>query len=399
MTTSEEEPATSPRRPISRRQLLVAGGLGLVAAGLGQELARGALAAPRHPQALIQPGVLRAGPGPAGEIDAPLPRLRAERTTLVNRMIGVGGPVATGQRWYVYGADLGHMFEHQGRIYLGFGDTFGPSSTYPFLAQPPSDWRSNSLAWLTRTRRPPATLGIEGFVTNRPGHAKQLLYSEKAPGDTTVIPTYGISLGRRMVLHYMSVNHFVSNIEWTLNYSGLAYSDDDGEHWVIPPAAVWPGNSRFGQVAMVGVDPFVYLFGVPAGRLGSVSLARVRAQDMVNLDAYEYWDGRRWQGQEQAAATMVPAPVGELSVQWNSHYRAWLMTHQIVHEDRLVVRAARHLTGPWGDPVTIATGHRWPSCYAPFLTPAWNDGPELFYTMTIYYPYAVYFMRTRLTAV
>src|ERR687892_2086214 len=39
----------------------------------------------------------------------------------------VTGPTSrnrTDLRWYVYGTDLGHMFEHEGRLYMAFGDSF-----------------------------------------------------------------------------------------------------------------------------------------------------------------------------------------------------------------------------------------------------------------------------------
>lgn len=382
------------RREINRRRLLIAGGSAAAAAGLGLGGCY-SLQDQQVPRTVVQPGALRAGPTVREEIDGSPPDLRVVRTTMLNTIVESQN---TGKNWYVYGADLGHMFLHKGKVHIVFGDTFGPSNAFPFLTAPVKDWRSSSLGTLAPSGRPTRGLTIDGFVTDRPGHAMELYPSKKDfKTETTVIPTYGISLGDRMVMHYMSVRQFLSGKEWTLNYSGFAYSDDDGQSWVQDPDATWPHDSKFGQVAMLGIAPWVYLFGVPGGRLGSVSLARVRADDMLNVDAYQFWDGETWQDSADAATAIVPGPVGELAVQWNSHYRAWLMTHQNVVDQTLVLRTARHLTGPWSDPVEIANAGRWSTCYAPFLTPLWNDGPEIFYTMTRYDPYTVYTMHTSLS--
>lgn len=381
------------RREIDRRRLLIAGGSAAAAAGLGLA---GCTPAPDDevPKSAVEAGALHEGPGPGGEAGGPPPKLRVLKTTMLNRIVG---PENTGKNWYVYGADLGHMFMHKGKIHIVFGDTFGPSTGYPFLSVPPNDWRSSSLGTIAPVDRPRSGLTIDGFVTDRPGHAMQLYPSKKDfKTETTVIPTYGISLGDRMVMHYMSVRQFFSGKEWTLNYSGFAYSDDDGQNWVQDPDATWPHDSKFGQVGMVGIDPWVYLFGVPGGRLGSVSLARVRADDILDVHAYQFWDGTGWRSKAEAATTVVQGPVGELAVQWNSHYQAWLMTHQNVVTEQLMLRTARHLTGPWSDPVEIANAKRWSTCYAPFITPLWNDGPEIYYTMTRYAPYTVYTMHTSL---
>lgn len=73
----------------------------------------------------------------------------------------------------------------------------------------------------------------------------------------------------------MSVHEFGPPGQWSLNHSGLAYSDDNGLTWTKSPDAVWPGDSNFGQVAFVKSGEEVYLFGIPGGRFGHAELARV----------------------------------------------------------------------------------------------------------------------------
>src|SRR3712207_9486665 len=66
-------------------------------------------------------------------------------TYQIARLTGPGSINNTAARWNVYGTDLGRMFEHRGRIYMAFGDTYGPPGRPPRFG---SDWRRNVLAWL-----------------------------------------------------------------------------------------------------------------------------------------------------------------------------------------------------------------------------------------------------------
>src|SRR5207248_6602149 len=95
------------------------------------------------------------------------------------------------------------------------------------------------------------------------------------------IPTYGVSTGKRMFLHYMSVQHWGQPGHWTLNASGLAFSDDDGQTWTKDEHLTWPGDSNFGQVAIVEDRGYLYFFGIPGGRYGGVQLARVRPEEIL----------------------------------------------------------------------------------------------------------------------
>jgi D-arabinan endo alpha-(1,5)-arabinofuranosidase len=297
----------------------------------------------------------------------------------------------THTRWGVDGTDLGHTFEHQGAIYMVFGDTFGPAK---------SDWRSNVAAVITDDD-PSDGLTFDRMIEDLPGHAQALIKPSMVEGtEVTIIPTYGVSLGERMVLHYMAVREWGPPGRWDLNSSGLAYSDDGGQTWIVDPAATWPGDSNFGQVAMVPLDVFVYLFGIPGGRFGGVQLARVDAERMLDMDAYAYWDGAAWVANDrEAAQTILPAPVGELSVRWNAHYGKWLMMY--LNEDKyaVVLRTADCLTGPWSEELTVATGAEYPQLYAPFMPPKWNDGPEIYFTMSLFGPYNVSLMQTSLAGV
>lgn len=304
----------------------------------------------------------------------------------VAQLTGPGSINDTAARWDVYGADLGHMFWYGGALYMVFGDTFGADG---------SAWRSNTMA---RIPAPDPATGLRfgSMITGPTGAAAQLLPSQKVDGvEKTVIPTYGTAVGDRMYLHYMSVNHWGVPGQWEVNYSGLAYSDDGGGTWVKDDGARWAGSSNFAQVAMLESGGDVYLFGIPAGRSGAVQLARVAEPDLLDPAGYSYWDGTAWTSDQAAAQAVVPAPAGELSVQWNSYLRRWLMLYLDVGRSAIVMRTASRLTGPWSAEQVVTTGAAYPELYAPYIVPM-DTGRNVYFTMSQFGPYEVYLMRLRL---
>ena len=296
----------------------------------------------------------------------------------------------TGPRYGVYGADLGHTFQHKNAMYMVFGDTFGMGK---------SDWRSNVAAVISDST-PEDGLLFDRMIEDTPGHAKVLISQDMVEGEeVTVIPTYGVSLGDRMVLHYMAVSFWGEPGHWDLSHSGLAHSDDDGETWTVDNDATWPSVSNFGQVAIVeGDDPdTLYVFGIPGGRYGGAALARVPKAQMLDLSAWRYWTGSDWVPDHTAATIIIPAPVGELSVRWNSHYQKWMMMYLIDNAGQIVLRTADDLTGPWSDARVVTTGTDYPALYAPFILSRFNDGPEIWFTMSMFGPYNVSLLQTSLT--
>ena len=318
--------------------------------------------------------------------------VRVDSVERVGRLTGPDSVNDTAARWGVYGTDLGHMFWHGGSLYMVFGDTWGADGVEG------SDWRSNTMARIDEVEDG-QPLRFAAMVTDRPGHAAELLASRKVDGvEKTVIPTGGISTGSRMVLHYMSVNHWGAPGFWELNRSGLAYSDDDGQTWMMAPDATWPGDSNFGQVAFVADGGWVHLFGIPGGRQGGVQLARVRPDDILDLTAYTYFDGREWQPDRSAAATIVPAPVGELSVGYNRALDRWLMLALDGERGAIVLRSAPALTGPWSEPTVVTTAADHPQLYAPYLVPGVDTGDDILFTMSRFDEYEVSLMRAHVTA-
>src|SRR3546814_13983710 len=64
----------------------------------------------------------------------------------------------------------------------------------------------------------------------------------------------------------------------------------------VLPAGVAPvaGSENFQMSSMVKDGGFVYNYGTPAGRSGEVRLSRVPEGAILDLSAYEYWNGNGW---------------------------------------------------------------------------------------------------------
>ena len=319
----------------------------------------------------------------------------------------------TEARYQVRGTDLGIMWtDERGQILVAFGDTFG-TGWNGFNSGPADpatiDWRSNTLA-RSNDHNPANGMSFD-FVTDRPGHAKELRPSLKQDGvEQTKIPTGGVNVGGRDYLAYMSVRKFTQPAHWITNYSGVAYSDDGGQTWKDAPTALrlnTPAlDDKFQMIAYAHRDGFVYAFGTPNGRFGDGYVARVPEQQLLNTSAYEYWSGKSWQrGSSAIAAPIVAGPVGELSVRYDPTLKSWEMMTITTWETgtvekvrgAIVLRLAPQPTGPWGAPITVATYKEYPTLYGGFLHPD-SKGLDVYFTMTQYDRYNVSLMHTKLPA-
>jgi hypothetical protein len=72
------------------------------------------------------------------------------------------------------------------------------------------------------------------------------------------------------------------------------------------------------------------------------------------------------------------------------------MMYLVDSTGQVVLRMADAPTGPWGPAQEVVSGAQYPQLYAPYLTPMWENGPDLWFTMSLYGPYHVVLMHTSL---
>ncbi len=323
-------------------------------------------------------------------------------TTMVARVTGatpdgetMPNPNHTDTNYQISGTDLGIVWDKGGGEYFVlFGDTNGLG---------PDDWRSNTLAKSSDTNLADG-LAFSTMIQDTPGHAKEILWSKKINFDEiTVIPTAGVTVGTRHYIHYMSVNHWGDAGRWYTNYSGIAYSDDNGQNWTKHSTAKWYNNtttwdSKFQMAAFVKNGGFIYMYTTPNGRFGNVYLSRVPENNLLNIDDYRYWNGNGWETSQVSAKPVAIGTAGELSVAYNSYFKRFIMTY--LNEDRqaIVMRDAPTPTGPWsGEKILVPGGFTGLGQYNAFMHPLSNNSDTLYFIMSTWYPdYNTHLMRVTL---
>jgi hypothetical protein len=326
-----------------------------------------------------------------------------EGVTMVSRVTGaptagetMPNPNHTDTNYQISGTDLGIVWDKGGGEYfIAFGDTNGLG---------PNDWRSNTLARSSDTNLEDG-LSFTTMIQDVPGHAKEIIPSKKINFDEqTVIPTAGITVGNRHYIHYMSVNHWGDAGRWYTNYSGIAYSDDNGQNWIKHPSAKWYNNtttwdSNFQMAAYVKDGGFIYMYTTPNGRFGNIYLSRVPENAILNIGDYRYWDGSGWVVNQGEAKPVAIGVAGEMSVAYNSHFKRFIMTY--LNEDRqaIVMRDAPTPAGPWsGEKILVPGNFTGLGQYNAFIHPLSNNGPTLYFIMSTWYPdYNTHLMKVTLT--
>lgn len=311
------------------------------------------------------------------------------------------------EKYNLYGADLGSMFNAGNKTFLVFGDSFGyrrPGQTGGGGA----DWRSNTMAYTTDDN-PSDGLTFDGMITDDGGSAKELLPSRKRDNDEmTVIPTHGIAVRDKFYLYYMSVKHWGPPGKWDAGYAGAAKSTDGGQTWSDMSNVRWPGDSNFIQVAPYSVrtggdTSDIYFWAIPAGRFGGVRLMKVDDRHIEELSSYRYYAGTDkagapvWSSDMGKAVTVVDDTVGELSVIWNPYLERWIMMY-LKEGTGVVMREGVTPWGPWNDAITVADKNSYPGLYAPFMNPRYmeNGGKTVYFAMSLWDPYNVFWMKVDL---
>ncbi|WP_025353284.1 DUF4185 domain-containing protein [Nocardia nova] len=353
---------------------------------------------PRHAEPPTEPGPRVAA--------RPAPRVRD--VTEAAKETGASSVNRTDKRWQVNGTDLGIMWESgPGEIATAFGDTVGHGFHPP--GGMGEDWRSNLLAFSTN-RDLDKGLIIDHMVTDARCHAAEVLSSRKKDNiEITTIPTSGFTLphqgsadGTRQFMSYMSIRTW-NSIPGTFytNYGGIAYSDDHGQTWTKDPYAKWDnifGLANFQVSAMVPQGGYVYLFGTPNTRLGSVGLARVPADQVLDTSAYQYWHDGSWTpvGGSDSATPIAQGPAGELSVRYDTARGVWQMSYLDTAKASIVMRESDAPQGDWSPSATLVqVTPQYPELYGGFIHP-WSTPSDLYFTISTWSDYNVYLMHARL---
>lgn len=327
----------------------------------------------------------------ADDPDAPI-----SPAILVDEVTGADATTDTTTPWDVGATDLGVIWDDgDDNVLVAFGDTF---STPGDDGAGFGNWRSNVL-FRSADRDFTDGMALDWALSDEAGVATEIIGSKKIPGDEhTTIPTGGVAVDGRQYMAYMSVKEWGLPGQWTTNFSQLAYSDDGGENWSVEGAPRWDNNAEatdpFQMVAFVHHDDFVYMFGTPNGRTGAASLARVPATQMLDKDAYRYWDGTDWATDYATVAEILPPAVAELSVHFDEASGLWRLITLNGNAD-LVLRVADAPQGPWGEEQLLASQAEYPGLYGGYIHP-WSPEGRVYFLMSVWNQYNVALMEVTL---
>lgn len=311
---------------------------------------------------------------------------------------GAGAIVPT-DGWGVGATDLGFPIydKESGRVYFVWGDTFAGTCAWS------GRWSSSAVLYTDNLN---FTKGImyDGVVEGRQGSlsvtpitnnvafhtnnfgAGLVFDDEEVTGSTTEvwtnIPTGGVVIDGTIYVFYMEVGRFGAS-SWD-TYSGRVVKSTDGKTWESCEELIWQGKdeaevvqnaANFNQMFPYDDGEYIYIYGIPGGRLGGVKLARVRRENIERFEEYEYFTGYESDGKtpiwvkgteglnlvgtdnyerisEDESYLLQRARIGEVCVFYNEYLQKYLLTY---YSNRAInMHYSDTPYGPWSeDPIII----------------------------------------------
>jgi Domain of unknown function (DUF4185) len=304
----------------------------------------------------------------------------------------------------ICGTDLGTMAELDGRIVLAFGDTFGwMGDSCPKFGP---NMRSNVIGFTT-DKDPSDGVVVEDWLTDADGRAIAATEGRHDPpftGEFTRIPTAMVAVEDTLYLHYMSVHgfSFSPGIAFLCNHSRFIASGDGGKTWDEGESDFGDYLSNFNMLSL-SAQPgagneggaFVYAIGTPCGRAFGARVARVPARDLLQKDAWEYWDGAAWTKERAQAVEVIKPGVGEGSLVWNAGIGRWMFASGNASANAIELRFAERPEGPWSEPALLVDVFDYAAPYGSYMTPSWiaEDGLTFYFVMSQFGRYNTYVMK------
>lgn len=310
-------------------------------------------------------------------------------------------PNNTGRDFDVYGTDLGIMW-HTDKKEVGmfFGDTSGKGFEINKNGGNGTNWRSNVAAFSSDTDLTDG-LTIDRMLLDAEGKAREICAGGKTNTKVynTSIPTAAICAGKIDCVHYMNIRDWGGDHgRWLTNFSSLYVSEDGGETWTRCEDVTFDPDSHFSQVAYAKHEGWIYMIGTQSGRGDAAYLARFRDKDILDMSAYEYWNGnlKRWiRGKENAATPILRGPVGEASLLWHDKCSRWILTYNydptydsdpVMNSSGILYRTAKDIT-EWSVPRPLCTDY-----YCAYFHPLESNGDKVWFVSSLWAPYNTFLM-------
>lgn len=118
------------------------------------------------------------------------------------------------------------------------------------------------------------------------------------------------------------------------------------------------GTPIFGGSGVSEVDGTAYFFACePVAPLNlGCKVARVPVARADQRDAFEFYDGDGWQKDASKAQVVIDQVGGGLSLSFNRYLNRYLAVTSGVFDNRVYLRTAARVEGPWSAPVAVNPG-------------------------------------------
>jgi len=281
----------------------------------------------------------------------------------------------TETRFGLIGTDLGASFEHDGRLWFLFGDTW------------PDAEGGDSVAWTT-DRTPEPGIALQ-FVSADSRFVRPRVSTVDGRSVSTSffeVPLDGFSAGGHMYV-CRTTEHYREAGRQVMGRSLLtrAVNGDPTDLVCLYDLSIARRDGRFINVSCVVVDdgvaglpfrgPALLVWGSGRYRASDAYLACVPLADVEDRGGWWFWCGfeprsRRpvWSEEESDAVALFSHPqIGELSATWNAPLGMWLLLYNAGGPRGINARVAQHPWGPWSDSLVVFDPGRAGTGYGEFM--------------------------------
>ena len=185
---------------------------------------------------------------------------------------------------------------------------------------------------------------------------------DEDPARHRIWAMHGVCIGSRIYLFYHRIT-LLKDVDVFTNFKldgmGIARAEV-GEYRFTRLTApdgtreFWKGGEPGFGVFVERANDYIYLWGSLAT---GMHLARTRPESLEDLGSYEYLvdaptEGRpnampRWSKEFASTAKLFDSVPNEMSAAYNPHIRKYLAFHSLHRENKIVMRWAPQITGPW----------------------------------------------------
>jgi hypothetical protein len=260
----------------------------------------------------------------------------------------------TESRFGIRGCDLGSSFEHEGRLYFLFGDTWRVNQTLAAL-------NYDSIAFCTDTD-PSKGLNLT-FLDQPP-----LLPDPHVTQGGFDVPLDGLSRNGAMYVFFSSNSYRPADGVTLMGRSVLGRSNDGGANYSyigqlsnlkFINVSVETGtiDQESADMTKLPVGTLVlWIWGTGRYRASDIYLSVMPLANMETLQQILYFAGdSKWSSDESDAAPLFCAgDLGEISVRWNPFLSRWLALFNSSNPRGILMHTAPQPWGPWSQsPVMI----------------------------------------------